>query len=115
MDRDGKELAKRLLEEFWLLSLTLEQVLEEGCWEEVPVLLQRREEALQVLEAISPQPEWLPLLSRALDADERCQHLLAQNRQALLNELTNEAQQRHCAERYQEQPSTSDHRMEQEG
>jgi len=115
MGNDGRELAKQLLEEFWLLSLTLEQVLEEGCWQEVPILLQRREEALQALGALSPQPEWLSLLNRALDADERCQRLLLCYRQELLNELANESQQRHCAEHYQEKPDAPDHRMEQEG
>lgn len=115
MDRNGQELAKQLLEEFWLLCLTLEQVLEEGYWHEVPVLLQRREETVCALERLTPQPDWLSLLSRALDADERCQRLLVRNRQALLNELNHEARQRHCTERYQEKPDPPDYQMEQQG
>lgn len=100
VDRNSTELAKQLLEEFWLLSLCLENLLEEECWEELSPLLQKRQEILNALERLSPEPEWIPKLERILAVDRRCQQHLQQLRTQLLEELNTEVQQRRCGERY---------------
>lgn len=96
----AKSLAEQLLEDFWMLSLCMAQAIEEEHWDEVTGLLQRREETLQVLEQLEPDPRWLPLLRRALEADERCQSLLQRKQRDLLLALEEDYRQRHCAETY---------------
>ncbi|MFN3690570.1 MAG: flagellar protein FliT, partial [Fimbriimonadales bacterium] len=83
-------------------------------WDEVTALLQRREETLKTLERLEPEPSWLPLLRRALDADERCQALLQRKQRALLLELEQETRQRQCADSY-DAPSDPDWKFEAEG
>lgn len=107
----AKPLAQRLLEEFWMLSLCLEQAIEEERWDEVSGLLQRREETLQALELLEPDPHWLPLLRRAMEVDERCQALLQRKQRALLLALEEEYRQRQCADAY-ESPSDTEWRFE---
>lgn len=110
----AKSLIETLLHDFWMLSLCLEDALEEERWDEVTGLLQRREETLRMLEQLEPEPAWLPLLRRALDADERCQALLRRKQRALLLELEQEQRQRQCADSY-EPPAESSWRFEAEG
>ncbi|MCS7208875.1 MAG: hypothetical protein NZ874_04810 [Fimbriimonadales bacterium] len=110
----AKSLIEALLHDFWLLSLCLEDAIEEERWDEVTGLLQRREETLRTLEQLEPDPKWLPLLRRALDADERCQNLLRRKQRALLLELEQEERQRHCADTY-ETPHHTDWKFEAEG
>jgi hypothetical protein len=62
----GKSLVETLLHDFWMLSLCLEDAIEGDRWDEVTALLQRREETLRTLERLEPDPNWLPLLRRAL-------------------------------------------------
>lgn len=100
----AKSLIETLLHDFWMLSLCLEDAIEGERWEEVTGLLQRREETLQTLEQLEPDPNWLPLLRRALDADERCQTLLRRKQRTLLLELEQETRQRQCADSYDTPP-----------
>ncbi len=100
----AKSLIETLLHDFWMLSLCLEDAIEGERWEEVTGLLQRREETLQTLEQLEPDPNWLPLLRRALDADERCQTLLRRKQRTLLLELEQETRQRQCADSYDAPP-----------
>ncbi len=100
----AKSLIETLLHDFWMLSLCLEDAIEGERWEEVTGLLQRREETLQTLEQLEPDPNWLPLLRRALDADERCQMLLRRKQRTLLLELEQETRQRQCADSYDAPP-----------
>ena len=102
----AKSLAETLLHDFWMLSLCLEDALEDERWDEVTGLLQRREETLRTLERLEPDPNWLPMLRRALEADERCQSLLRRKQRALLNELEQEERQRACQETYDPPPPT---------
>jgi hypothetical protein len=83
----AKSLIETLLHDFWMLSLCLEDAIEGDRWDEVTALLQRREETLRTLERLEPDPKWLPLLRRALEADDRCQSLLRRKQRALLTEL----------------------------
>ncbi len=96
----AKSLIETLLDDFWLLSLSLEQALQEDDWDQVVGLLQRREEVLRTLECLEPDPAWLPKLRRALDADTRCQEIIQRKQRALLLELEEENQQRRCSEHY---------------
>lgn len=100
----AKSLIETLLHDFWMLSLCLEDAIEGERWDEVTGLLQRREETLQTLEQLEPDPNWLPLLRRALDADERCQMLLRRKQRTLLLELEQETRQRQCADSYDAPP-----------
>lgn len=100
----AKSLIETLLHDFWMLSLCLEDAIEEERWDEVTGLLQRREETLRTLEKLEPSPNWLPLLRRALEADERCQSLLRRKQRALLLELEQETRQRQCANSYEPPP-----------
>ncbi|MCS7190290.1 MAG: flagellar protein FliT [Fimbriimonadales bacterium] len=100
----AKSLIETLLHDFWMLSLCLEDAIEEERWDEVTGLLQRREETLRTLEKLEPNPNWLPLLRRALEADERCQSLLRRKQRALLMELEQEMRQRQCADAYDAPP-----------
>ena len=61
-----------------MLTLCTEQAIEDEDWEAVNGLLQRREEVLATLERLDPDPRWLPLLRRAMEADARCQETLRQ-------------------------------------
>lgn len=115
MDNLLDNVAKTLLQEFWLLSLSLEQLIEDDCWEEVPVLLQRRQQTLDALDAIPAHPNWLPMLNRALDADERCQRLLRRKRRLLVDEITEEKSLKLCSERYVFTEGEPEPQMEQEG
>ena len=110
----AKSLVETLLHDFWMLSLCLEDAIEEERWEEVTGLLQRREETLKTLEQLEPDPNWLPLLRRALDVDERCQALLRRKQRALLSELEQETRQRQCADSY-DAPAEHDWKFEAEG
>lgn len=110
----AKSLIDTLLHDFWMLSLCLEDAIEEERWDEVTGLLQRREETLQTLEKLDPDPNWLPLLRRALEADERCQTLLRRKQRALLQELEQEERQRQCADSY-DTPLANDWKFEAEG
>ncbi|OYT70160.1 MAG: hypothetical protein CFK49_07760 [Armatimonadetes bacterium JP3_11] len=110
----AKSLIATLLHDFWMLSLCLEDAIEQERWDEVTGLLQRREETLQTLEQLEPDPNWLPLLRRALEADERCQSLLHRKQRALLLELEQEERQRQCAESY-DTPPGNDWKFEAEG
>jgi hypothetical protein len=110
----GKSLVETLLHDFWMLSLCLEDAIEGDRWDEVTGLLQRREETLRTLERLEPDPKWLPLLRRALEADERCQSLLRRKQRALLNELEQEERQRACQETY-EPPPPPDWKFDAEG
>ncbi|MCX7924750.1 MAG: hypothetical protein N2554_02945 [Fimbriimonadales bacterium] len=110
----AKSLIETLLHDFWMLSLCLEDAIEEERWDEVAGLLQRREESLRMLEKLEPDPNWLPLLRRALDADERCQALLRRKQRALLTDLEQETLQRQCADSY-ETPAHLDWKFEAEG
>lgn len=110
----AKSLVEALLHDFWMLSLCLEDALEEERWDEIDGLLQRREETLRTLERLEPDPNWLPLLRRALNADERCQRLLRAKQRALLNELEQEERQRACQDTY-EPPAPPDWKFEAEG
>jgi hypothetical protein len=83
----AKSLVETLLHDFWMLSLCLEDAIEGDRWDEVTGLLQRREETLRTLERLEPDPKWLPLLRRALEADDRCQSLLRRKQRALLNRI----------------------------
>jgi hypothetical protein len=102
----AKSLVETLLHDFWMLSLCLEDAIEDDRWDEVTGLLQRREETLRTLERLEPDPKWLPLLRRALEADDRCQSLLRRKQRALLNELEQEERQRACHETYDLPPPT---------
>jgi hypothetical protein len=110
----AKSLAETLLHDFWMLSLCLEDAIEGDRWDEVTGLLQRREETLRTLERLEPDPKWLPLLRRALEADDRCQRLLRRKQRALLTELEQEARQRTCHETY-EPPPPHDWKFDAEG
>lgn len=110
----AKSLTETLLHDFWMLSLCLEDAIEGERWDEVTGLLQRREETLQTLEKLEPNPDWLPLLRRALDADERCQTLLRRKQRTLLLELEQETRQSHCADPYNAPPN-ADWKFEAEG
>ena len=110
----AKSLVETLLHDFWMLSLCMEEALEEERWDEVNSLLQRREETLRTLERLEPDPNWLPLLRRALQADERCQSLLRQKQRALLSELEQEERQRACQDTY-EPPPLPDWKFDAEG
>lgn len=108
-------MVESLLQSFWMLSLCLEQAIEQEEWEEVKSLLQRREEILATLERLNPDPRWLPLLRRALEVDERCYQLLARKQRGLIEEMERESQQRHCSELYEKPPPETDPRFETEG
>ncbi|MCX7993124.1 MAG: flagellar protein FliT [Fimbriimonadales bacterium] len=110
----AKSLIETLLHDFWMLSLCLEDAIEEERWDEVTGLLQRREETLRTLEKLEPDPHWLPLLRRAMDADERCQTLLRRKQRALLLDLEQEERQRSCADTY-DTPPHIDWKFEAEG
>ncbi len=111
----AKSLIETLLDDFWLLSLSLEQALQEDDWDQVVGLLQRREEVLRTLECLEPDPAWLPKLRRALEVDHRCQQLIQRKQRALLLELEEESQQRRCSEHYRPNPCEPPTRFEQEG
>ncbi len=98
-----------------MLSLCLEQAIEQEEWEQVKALLQQREAILSTLERLEPDPRWLPLLRRALEVDERCYHLLARKQRGLIAEMEQESQQRYCSELYEKPPSEEDPRFETEG
>jgi len=100
----AKSLVETLLHDFWMLSLCLEDAIEGDRWDEVTGLLQRREETLRTLERLEPDPNWLPMLRRALEADDRCQSLLRRKQRALLIELEQEERQRACHETYEPPP-----------
>jgi hypothetical protein len=110
----AKSLSETLLHDFWMLSLCLADAIEGERWDEVTGLLQRREETLKTLEQLEPDPHWLPLLRRALEADERCQSLLHRKQRALLLELEQEERQRQCADSY-DAPPNADWMFEAEG
>ncbi len=111
----GKSVAESLLQNYWMLSLCLEQAIEQEEWEEVNCLLQRREEILGALERLSPDPCWLPMLRRAQEVEERCYQLLARKQRSLVQEMEQESQQRHCSELYDKPPPDADPRFETEG
>jgi hypothetical protein len=111
----AKSLIETLLDDFWLLSLSLEQALEDDDWDQVIGLLQRREEVLRTLECLEPDPAWLPKLRRAMDADRRCQELVQRKQRALLMELEEESQQRRCGDHYRPTPTDPPHHFESEG
>ncbi len=104
-----------LLHEFWLLTLCLEEAIEDDEWDTVTELLQRREETLRMLERLEPEPQWLPALRRAMDADERCQQLLRRKQRALLLDLEQETQQKRAGEYYETPPNQPPHHFEAEG
>lgn len=111
----GSRVIESLLHEFWLLTLCLEEAIEDEEWDTVTELLQRREETLKTLECLEPEPQWLPALRRAMEADERCQQLLRRKQRALLLDLEQEAQQKRAGEHYESPPSPPIHRFEAEG
>ena len=111
----AKSLVETLLDDFWLLSLSLEQALEHDDWDQVIGLLQRREEVLRTLECLEPDPAWLPKLRRAMEADMRCQELIQRKQRALLLELEEETQQRRCSEHYRSLPLEPPSHFEGEG
>ncbi|MFQ3611647.1 MAG: flagellar protein FliT [Fimbriimonadales bacterium] len=111
----GSRVIESLLHEFWLLTLCLEEAIEDDEWDTVTELLQRREETLRMLEHLDPEPQWLPSLRRAMDADERCQQLLRRKQRALLLDLDHEVQQQRAGEHYETPPSQPPHHFEAEG
>ncbi len=111
----ASRMVESLLHEFWLLTLCLEEAIEEDEWDAVTQLLQRREEALQMMERLEPEPQWLPALRRAMEADERCQQLLRRKQRALLLDLEQETQQKRAGEHYETPHNNSSHHFDVEG
>lgn len=111
----GRNIVEDLLHDFWMLTLCTEQAIEDEDWEAVNGLLQRREEVLATLERLEPDPRWLPLLRRAMEADARCQETLRQKQRALLLELERETQQQKGCDHYDAPPTDYTPRFEAEG
>lgn len=111
----ARSLVEDLLHDFWMLTLCTEQAIEDEDWEAVSSLLQRREEVLAALERLRPEPQWIPLLRRAQEADARCQELLHQKQRTLLLELEQETQQQRGCDHYEAPSSDYPARFDAEG
>lgn len=103
------------MHDFWMLTLCTEQAIEDEDWEALNSLLQRREEVLSTLECLQPDPQWLPMLRRVMEADARCQELLHQKQRTLLLDLERETQQQKGCDHYDAPPSDYRARFEAEG
>lgn len=110
-----REIAAALIDELWLLSLCLRNVLQEQLWDEAPAILEKRATVLSALEALNPDPEWIPGLEKSLEADRKVQELLVDLRRQLALDMEADQTRLQAGEAYAAAQLAESRLMDQDG